>query len=142
MKYRLFAIAFFALAASVTGCAHKHTDVAVVDVPRIMQYWPKFINYQNQINQDQFTLQRSTAPLPAKRKQYDLLQQRFVSMQNEITDDVRTAAQQVATDQHYKLVFTRQFVGFGGTDITPDVEKILKIDEKAVDSANAANTKK
>jgi Skp family chaperone for outer membrane proteins len=137
VKYRLFLTAFVVLAASVAGCAHKHTDVAVVDVPRIMQYWPKFINYQNQINQDQFTLQRSTAPIAEKRKQLDLLQQRFVSMQNEITDDVRSAAQQVATDQHYKLVFTRQYVGYGGTDITGDVEKVLKIDEKAVDSASA-----
>ena len=50
-------------------------------------------------------------------------------MQNEVTDDVRNAAQRVATDRHFKLVVTRQFTGYGGTDITTDVEKQLDITE-------------
>ena len=37
----------------------------------------------------------------------------------------------MAGDKHLQLVFTRQFVGYGGVDITPDVEKILNITEKA-----------
>ncbi len=139
MKYGLVATALLSLTASLAGCGNKAaSSVAVVDVPRIMQYWPKFINYQNQINADQFTIERSSAPESEKQKQRQILAQRFVQMQNEITDDVRTAAQQVATDKHFKLVFTRQYVGYGGDDITTDVEKILKIDEKAVDQANAA----
>jgi hypothetical protein len=28
-------------------------------------------------------------------------------------------------------VFTQQYVGYGGVDITPDVEKILNITERA-----------
>ena len=40
------------------------------------------------------------------------------------------AAQQVAKDKHLSYVLTRQFVGYGGVDITPDVEKILQIVEK------------
>ena len=41
------------------------------------------------------------------------------------------AARQVASDKHLTYVFTRQYVGYGGVDITPDVEKILDITEKA-----------
>ena len=40
------------------------------------------------------------------------------------------AANKVAGDKHLTYVFTRQYVGYGGVDITPDVEKILKIEEK------------
>ncbi len=135
MKYGFFAIAFLAVTASLTGCGNKQSsDVAVVDVPRIMQFWPKFINYQNQINNDQFTIERSNASPAQKQKEREVLAQRFIQMQNEITDDVRTAAQQVATDKHFKLVFTRQYVGYGGNDITTDVEKVLKIDEKALEA--------
>ena len=45
-------------------------------------------------------------------------------------DDVRDAAQQVAQAKGLKFVLTRQFVGYGGVDITPDVEKILQITER------------
>ncbi len=54
-----------------------------------------------------------------------------IAMQNEVTSDVRNAAAQVASQRHFKLIVTRQFVGYGGIDITPDVEKILKITETA-----------
>jgi Skp family chaperone for outer membrane proteins len=50
-------------------------------------------------------------------------------MQNDVSGDVRNAAEQVADEKHFKLVVTRQFVGYGGTDITADVERILKITE-------------
>jgi len=48
-----------------------------------------------------------------------------------VTSDVRAAAEQVANDRHFKLVVTREFTGYGGVDITSDVEKILKITEKS-----------
>jgi Skp family chaperone for outer membrane proteins len=51
-----------------------------------------------------------------------------------LTNNVRDAANQVASDKHLRMVFTRQFVGYGGVDITPDVEKILQIVEKATPS--------
>jgi len=44
---------------------------------------------------------------------------------------VRDAAKQVVDLRHLTYVFTRQYVGYGGVDITSDVEKILKIEEKA-----------
>jgi Skp family chaperone for outer membrane proteins len=50
-------------------------------------------------------------------------------MQTEVTGDVRNAVQQIAAQRHFSLVVTREFVGYGGVDITPDVEKLLNITE-------------
>ncbi len=117
--------------AAFAGCASQPTPVATIDLTRIQANWPKFINYSNQLASDTAAIQRSGASTRDKAQQLDRLRQRYVDMQNEVTGDVRSAAEQVANDRHFKLVVTRQYVGYGGVDITPDVEKILKISEKA-----------
>ena len=126
MKY-VFLIA--AGIAALAGCASQPTPVATIDLTRIQANWPKFINYSRQLASDTAAIQRSSASARAKAQELDQLRQRYVAMQNEVTGDVRGAAEQVANDRHFKLVVTRQFVGYGGVDITPDVEKILKITE-------------
>lgn len=126
------ALAFVTLLASLTACSHEaKSNVGLIDTNRITSNWPKFINYQNQIASDQAAIQRSAASPSQKQKQIADLQARFVTAQNELTDDVRNAAQQVAKDKGFTYVFTRQYIGYGGVDITPDVEKVLKIEEKA-----------
>ncbi len=128
---RLFvcAGALFALAGCAAGGSSSST-VATVDLARIQANWPKFINYSNQLASDTDAINRSSAAPRQKQAQLDVLRRRYVDMQNEVSGDVRTAAQSIANDRHYKLVVTRQFVGYGGVDITPDVEKLLKITEK------------
>jgi Skp family chaperone for outer membrane proteins len=120
--------------AALTGC-HGGTsgggDIGLVDVPRITANWPKFLNYQNQLNADAQAIQQSSMSDAAKARAMASLQSKFQSGQTELTDDVRTAAQHVATDKHLTFVFTQQYVGYGGVDITPDVEKILNITERA-----------
>lgn len=116
--------------AALGGCATQtSTPIATVDVQRIQANWPKFINYSNQLSADTAAIQHSNASPKEKQQQLDSLRQRFVSMQNDVTGDVRNAVQEVANEKHLQLVVTRQFVGYGGTDITPDVERILKITE-------------
>jgi Skp family chaperone for outer membrane proteins len=44
-----------------------------------------------------------------------------------VTDDVKAAVKQIATDKHYSLVVTRQGIAYGGDDITPDVQAALHI---------------
>jgi Skp family chaperone for outer membrane proteins len=115
--------------APLTGC-HGGTsggDIGLVDVARLTSNWPKFLNYQNQLNADAQAIQQSHSSDADKARQLAS----FQSGQTELTDDVRTAAQQVANDKHLKFVFTEQYVGYGGVDITPDVEKILNITERA-----------
>lgn len=121
-----------ALVASLAACGRPpKSDIGLVDTQRITANWPKFINYNNQVNADAAAIERSGAPESQKQKQRAALQQRFVSAQNELTSDVQQAASQVAKDRGLKYVFTRQYVGYGGVDITPEIEKVLKIEEKA-----------
>ena len=119
--------------AMLSGCSmlKPSGDIGIVDLTRIMTNWPKFENYNNQIQADAFAIEASKEPESQKAKQRAELQQRYAQYQTEITGDIRGAATTVATQKKLKLVFTRQGVGYGGVDITPDVEKILKIDEKA-----------
>jgi Skp family chaperone for outer membrane proteins len=125
-------IVLLALPLLAAACAKPPAaEIGVVDIQRIVQHWPKFLNYQNQLNADVATIQQSRAADDVKRREMDVVQRRFAANQDELTNDVRQAATAVANDRHLKFVLTRQFVGYGGVDITDDVEKILKIDEKA-----------
>ena len=115
--------------AAFAGCAQQSSPVATLDLQRIQANWPKFINYSNQLSADTAAINRSNDSPARKQQELDQLRQRFTDMQNEVTGDVRNAAEQVATERHISLVVTRQYVGYGGIDITADVEKILKINE-------------
>jgi Skp family chaperone for outer membrane proteins len=126
---RLIGCAFALIA--ITGCAPQDSSVATIDLARIQANWPKFINYSNQLASDSAAINRSSASPRQKQQQLEALRQHYVDMQNEVSGDVRNAAEEVANEKHLKLVVTRQFVGYGGIDITSDVEKILKITEKA-----------
>ncbi len=122
-----------AACAALSACAGQPSDssVATVDLVRIQANWPKFINYSNQLASDTEAINRSSADTRSKSRQLDQLRKRYVDMQNEVSGDVRKAAESIANDKHYKLIVTRQFVGYGGVDITADVEKLLNITEKA-----------
>ena len=122
-----------AAVVALAGCGARSgaDQIGTVSVSRITANWPKFLNYQNQLSADAASIDRSNASPGMKARERAELQQRFVKFQNEVTDDVRSAAEQVANQRHLKLVVTREFVGYGGVDITPDVEKILKITEVA-----------
>ncbi len=124
-------IIYFAVAlATLAGCATQtDSSVATIDLTRIQNNWPKFINYSNQLASDTASIQRSAGSQQQKARELDELRRRYVSMQNEVSGDVRDAAAKVADARHIKLVVTRQFVGYGGVDITPDVEKLLNITE-------------
>jgi len=123
--------AFFALLL-VTGCSSPpKSTIGLIDTQRITSNWPKFQNYQNQIAADEAAIARQSVSNRQKAQEVTQLQERFVSAQRELTDDVSNAAQQVAKDKGLTYVFTRQYVGYGGVDITSDIEKILKITEAA-----------
>jgi Skp family chaperone for outer membrane proteins len=121
-----------ALVASLTACGNQpKSDIGLIDEERIKANWPKFLNYQNQLSYDAQSIERSGKPEKVKQQLRAALQQRFAQDQIELSNDVSDAAKQIATNKHLTYVFTRQYVGYGGVDITPDIEKILKIEEKA-----------
>ena len=129
----LRALAAVAALAALAACGNKSssTDIGLVDVQRISQNWPKFQNYQNQLAHDAATIEHSKKPDRDKARARAQLQARFAQAQSELSVNVTDAAKQVAADKHLTYVFTRQYVGFGGVDITADVEKILKIEDKS-----------
>jgi Skp family chaperone for outer membrane proteins len=130
--FGLRAVLVIMLLGALCACGNKSADsnIGLVDVQRISQNWPKFQNYQNQLANDAQTIERSNRPQRDKDRARAELQARFAKAQSELTTDVSDAAKQVAADKHLTYVFTRQFVGYGGVDITSDVEKILKITER------------
>jgi len=120
------------LLAGVCACTNgTQSNIGLVDVQRISANWPKFQNYQNQLAADAQTIEHSNRSARDKAAARAALQARFTQAQTELSTDVSTAAKQVAADRHLTYVFTRQYVGYGGVDITADVEKILKIDDKS-----------
>jgi Skp family chaperone for outer membrane proteins len=132
MNNRIVLVALAASLLGATGCSHgPDSDIGLVDVARITANWPKFINYQNQLNADMQAIQRSSVSDTVKARQVEGLQLQFQQNQTELTNDVRGAAQQVAAAKQLHFVVTRQYVGFGGVDITSDVEKALNITEAA-----------
>jgi Skp family chaperone for outer membrane proteins len=126
------ALLFTTLLASLCACTNNgaQSNIGLVDVQRISTNWPKFQNYQNQLANDAQTIERSNRSARDKAQARAQLQQRFAQAQSELSTDVSAAAKQVAADKHLTYVFTRQYVGYGGVDITSDIEKILKIEEK------------
>jgi Skp family chaperone for outer membrane proteins len=129
----LRALASAAALVTLAACGNSaaKTDIGLVDVQRISQNWPKFQNYQNQLANDASTIEHSRKSDRDKAAARAQLQARFAQAQTELSVDVTAAAKQVAADKHLTYVFTRQYVGFGGVDITADVEKILKIEDKS-----------
>jgi outer membrane protein len=126
-----FAGVLAVFAGMLTGCAHQHSTVAVVNVNTIEQRWPKFINYYRQIQANYVAINESKISPAEKQKAFRQWQQQSQRWQDEVSGNVRDAVKQIATDKGYKLVVTRQGVAYGGDDITVDVEKALKIDTSA-----------
>ncbi len=118
-----------ALAALLlNGCAHKHSQVAVVNVAALEQRWPKFINYYRQIQANYVAINDSRISPAEKQRALAQWQQQSQRWQDEVSNDVRNVVKDIAAQQHYQMVVTRQGVAYGGDDITVDVEKALKID--------------
>lgn len=79
---------------------------------------------------DQRAIASGRGSSSAKQRQIAQLQQRYASISNQLVSQVKDAAAKIAQQKELSLVVTREFVGYGGTDITPDVEKLLGITEK------------
>ena len=129
MKYRAFAALLAALI--VTGCARSHSDIGLLDVSRLTSNWPKFMNASNQLNADEAAIAGSRGSTRDKQRRLIQLQGRYAQLQDQLVGEVRNAAEKVAKEKNLKIVVTRENVGYGGSDITPDVEKELGFTEKA-----------
>jgi Skp family chaperone for outer membrane proteins len=125
---RRAAVAFVTASVLATvGCGQAHAKVAYVNVEVLQSTWPKFINYQNQLQATLYAIQSSKIAPAEKQKQLQQLNQQSARWQAEVTNDVKDAVKQIAANRHYELVVTRQGTAYGGDDITPDVQSALRI---------------
>jgi Skp family chaperone for outer membrane proteins len=114
----------------LAGCATS-SPVGLVDVQRIVANWPEYQGYQNQLYADERSIQSRRES--AARKMHDalLLQRKYTRVTDQLSQQIRDAAGKIASQRQLKLVLTREGIGYGGVDITVDIEKALNITEKA-----------
>jgi Skp family chaperone for outer membrane proteins len=123
----LFAVCALAV---MTGCA-AHSPIGLVDVQRIVANWSEYQGYQNQLYADERSIQSRRESTRRKQRDVLALQQKYTQVTDQLSRQIRDAAGRIATQRQLKLVLTREGIGYGGVDITGDVEKALNITEKA-----------
>jgi Skp family chaperone for outer membrane proteins len=122
-------------AAIVAGCANA-SPVGLVDVNRIVTNWPVYQTFQQQLLQDEQAIQASRASTADKQRQAAALQKKYAGITDQLTKQVRDAATKIAQQKNLTLVVTKEGVGYGGVDITKDVEKEMNITDKATPAPN------
>ncbi len=121
-------------AALLAGCSGNSSPVGLIDVNRVVANWSTYQNYQQQLLVEEQKIVRSRASTAQKTAQANALQKKYAGITNDLTKQIRDAASRVASQRNLKLVVTTEGVGYGGVDITPDVEKLMNITEKATPS--------
>lgn len=129
MKKSIVIIAAIA-ALALTACAPS-SPVGLLDVQRLTANWPQYNNVQNQLLADQRAIETGRGSNAQKQKQAAQLQAKYSALSEQLVSQIKDAAAKVAQQKNLKLVVTREFIGYGGTDITPDVEKAMGITESA-----------
>ncbi|MBV9027489.1 MAG: OmpH family outer membrane protein [Candidatus Eremiobacteraeota bacterium] len=123
-------ILLLCLAAIAAGCA-PHSPIGLVDVQRIVVNWPEYQGYQNQMLRDERSISSRRESTARKAREAVDLQRKYSQITDRLSAEIRSAAGQVAAQRQLKLVLTREGIGYGGVDITRDVEKALNITEKS-----------
>ena len=119
-----------AIAAMLTGCAAQ-SSIGLVDVQRIVSNWPEYQGYQNQLVSEEKSISSRRESSARKTLDATALQQKYSKVTDKLSQQIRDAAGKIAQRRNLKLVLTREGIGYGGVDITADVEKALNITEKA-----------
>ena len=116
-------------AAIVAGCANT-SPIGLVDVNRVVSNWTVYQSFQQQLLQDEQAIQASKASAAVKQREAAALQKKYAGITNDLTKQIRDAATKVAQQKNMTLVVTKEGVGYGGVDITKDVEKAMNITDK------------
>ena len=129
MKKSIVIIAALA-ALTLTACAQS-SPVGLLDVQRLTANWPQYNNVQNQLLADERAIQTGRGSTQQKQKEAAQLQAKYSALSQQLVNQIKDAAAKVAQQKNIKLVVTREVVGYGGTDITGDVEKQMGITESS-----------
>jgi Skp family chaperone for outer membrane proteins len=116
--------------AALAGCATS-SPIGLVDMQRIVTNWSEYQGYQNQLYADERAIQGRRESTRRKQREAVELQRKYARVTDQLSSQIRDAAGKIASQRKLKLVLTREGIGYGGVDITADVEKALNITEKA-----------
>ena len=119
-----------AFAALLGGCGPS-SPIGLVDVQRIVANWPEYQKYQAALLVDEKSIASGRGSNAQKQRAALSMQAKYSKITDQLTQQIRDASQKIAQAKQLKLVLTREGVGYGGVDITPDIEKSLNITEKA-----------
>ena len=131
-KYAIIAMLSAALFA---GCANN-SPVGLIDVGRVTANWDVFQRYQQQLALEEQAISQGKGSVADKTRAAQQLQAKYAHITDELTAQIRDAANKIASQRNLKLVVTKEGVGYGGIDITPDVEKAMNITDKATPAPN------
>lgn len=126
--YRAFLM--LCAAGTLAACTGR-SSVGLVDVQRVVANWPEYQGYQNQLLVEEKSISSRRENAARKQRAAFDLQRKYSKITDRLSQEVRDAAGKIATQRQLKLVLTREGIGYGGVDITHDVEKALNITEKA-----------
>lgn len=118
------------IAIIVAGCA-AHGSIGLVDVQRIVNNWPEYQSYQNQMMTEERSVSSRRESATRRAQDALTLERKYAKITDQLSQQIRDAAGKIASQSQLKLVLTREGIGYGGVDITSDVEKALNITEKA-----------
>jgi Skp family chaperone for outer membrane proteins len=129
VKTRYILTLIFA-ATLVSACAPS-SNIGLLNVGRITANWPRYQGYEQSLQSDVQAIQASKGSALDKQRNEAALQIKYGAVTAQLTQQIKDAAAQIATQRNLKLVLTQEGVGYGGIDITTDVEKVLNITETA-----------
>jgi Skp family chaperone for outer membrane proteins len=115
---------------AVAGCAGG-SSVGLVDVQRIVTNWPEYQAYQTQLLGEEHSIASRRESAARKQRDTIALERKYAKVTDQLSEQIRNAAAKIAAQSRLSLVLTREGIGYGGVDITNDVEKALNITEKA-----------
>lgn len=133
MKKQRQILFLLAAAAAIAGCGTR-SPVGLVDMQRIVSNWPEYQSYQNQLLSEERSISARRESSARKERAALILQLKYSKVTDQLSRQIRDAAGKIASQRQLKLVLTREGIGYGGVDITADVEKALNITEKATPS--------
>ena len=109
-----------ALAAVIVSGCGTSSPVGLVDVNRIVTNWSEYQGYQNQLYADEQHIASGKGSTAQKQQAVMAMQRKYSKITEQLTQQIRDAASKIATAKQLKLVVTREGIGYGGVDITPD----------------------
>jgi outer membrane protein len=129
-RIRSFLLLSITAAAALAACAAP-SPIGLVDVNRIVANWPEYQSDQSQLVAEERSIESRRESARQKQRDAMALQRKYTQLTDQLSQQIRNAAGTIAAQRQLKLVFTREGIGYGGVDITADVEKALNITEKA-----------